>query len=101
MHTALSRDAFNSDVRGTPDQAYRFARGESIGIPPLDEAGNPLQQVRLERPLDFAAVTDHAEGMGTIELCTNPDNPSFDSKPCRQFRMLPAHKTCLHVIYDI
>jgi hypothetical protein len=92
VHTTLSRDAFNSDVRGMPDGAYRFAKGESIGIPPLDAAGNALQSVRLARPLDFAAVTDHAEGMGTIALCARPDSPAYESESCRQFRMLPAHK---------
>src|SRR3954469_5932075 len=61
VHTALSFDAWTYDVRATPTDAYRFARGETIYLPPLDANGKPTVPVRLERPLDFAAVTDHSE----------------------------------------
>lgn len=90
VHTALSSDAWRSRVRTTPDSAYRFARGEAISIPPLDEAGNPTQSIQLERPLDFAAVTDHAESMGLAALCTNAEGAMFESEGCKFFRMLPA-----------
>ncbi len=42
-----------------PADAYRFARGETIHLPPLDGDGNLTRPVTLARPLDFAAVTDH------------------------------------------
>ena len=90
VHTTLSSDAWISKVRTTPDSAYRFARGESILIPPLDDSGNATQSIRLERPLDFAAVTDHAEAMGLAALCTRPEGSVFSSEGCNFFRQLPA-----------
>ena len=50
IHTRLSLDANLQGTRMSPRQAYRFARGEEVGIHPFDAAGEPLRQVRLERP---------------------------------------------------
>ena len=36
VHTTFSFDAHIFDVRNTPDDAYRFARGEAVSLPPLD-----------------------------------------------------------------
>ena len=91
VHTALSSDAWRSDVRTLPDDAYRFARGDAIRIPPLDAAGEGTQSVRLARPLDFTAVTDHAESFGWTRLCSDPASELYDSDGCRSFRRLPAH----------
>lgn len=69
VHTHLSFDAYIFNVRRTPDDAYRFARGEAIG-----HAGG--YQIRLAGgPLDFAAVTDHAEYLGVMREAENPDSP--------------------------
>jgi hypothetical protein len=59
--------------------AYRFARGDAIGMPPYDDAGRPATTIQIERPLDFAAVTDHAEWLGELRLCRDPESPSYDS----------------------
>lgn len=72
VHTSLSFDANALGVRNTPTDAYRFARGAEIGIQPYDEGGQALRRVRLDRPLDFAAVTDHAELFGELSLCQKP-----------------------------
>lgn len=48
-------------VRSEPNDAYRFAKGEVIN----HGAGYPIQ---ISRPLDFAAVTDHAEYMGQAKV---------------------------------
>jgi hypothetical protein len=41
-------------------EAYRFARGEQVTA----SSGQP---VRLARPLDWLAITDHSDGMGMIQ----------------------------------
>jgi len=69
VHTYLSNDAYIFNVRRTPDDAYRFARGEAIG-----HAGG--FDIRLAGgPLDFVAVTDHAEFMSAIREAAKPDTP--------------------------
>ena len=58
VHTRYSMDARSRGMLGTPEDAYRFARGETIGLGPFDEGGRGTRRARLARPLDFAAVTD-------------------------------------------
>ena len=89
VHTALSLDASTQDTRNRPRDAYRFARGEPMGIQPYDEAGRPGRTVRLTRPLDFVAVTDHAELFGEVRICQTPGLPGHDSSICRLYRWLP------------
>ncbi len=86
VHTRLSFDAYLWSVRGDPSDAYRFARGEELRLPPLDTSGAGTVPVRLERALDFAAVTDHAELLGEVALCLDASSPSFDSGPCTTYR---------------
>jgi len=57
VHTAFSPDAFLQGTRVTPDDAYLYAKGESI----RHVSGRPIQ---AKRALDFLAVTDHAEYLG-------------------------------------
>jgi len=82
VHTALSSDAFGFDVRLGPDDAYRYAFGETIHIPPLDREGRGKRGVKIDRPLDFAAVTDHAEFLGESAICVDPDHPKKNSSFC-------------------
>ena len=86
VHTQYSFDAYIWDTRTTPSQAYRFARGEPLLLTPHDASGNGTRQVRLDRPLDFTAVTDHSEFLAEIEICTTPGSPTYDSVTCRQVR---------------
>ncbi len=89
VHTAYSLDASTQGVRNRPAQAYRFARGERIGIQPYDERGRPQRSVQLARPLDFAAVTDHAELLGEWNICNSADLPGHGSLVCRIYRSWP------------
>lgn len=88
VHTAYSLDASTQDTRTTPSQAYAFARGGVLGVQPWRD-GRPLRQLQLERPLDFAAVTDHAELLGEVALCTDPNSFAYSSLYCRVFRTFP------------
>ena len=38
-----------------------------------DADGDPTVRAQLRRPLDFAAVTDHAEFLGEMNICTNDE----------------------------
>ena len=70
LHTSYSFDAFTLGNRSTdPDTAYRFAKGLPVVHP-----GN-RSRVRIDRPLDFLVVSDHAEFLGVIpEIAAgNPD----------------------------
>ncbi len=68
VHTRYSFDAFIFGTRTTPDDAYEFAKGKAIEHP----GGFELQ---LDRPLDFLAVTDHANYLGMLEAMSQPDHP--------------------------
>lgn len=89
VHTALSLDAATQDTRSRPADAYRFARGETLGIQPYDENGSALRELRLAQPLDFAAVTDHSELLGEVQLCSTPGSDAYGSWQCRVYRGLP------------
>jgi len=86
VHTSLSMDAWLSGTIATPDDAYRFARGHPIEIPPFADDGAPSATAQLDRPLDFAAVTDHAEWLGETSLCRDPSSAAYDTDSCRIFR---------------
>lgn len=88
VHTALSFDANSLGVRNLPADAYRFARGEELGLQPYRD-GKPLRHARLSRPLDFAAVTDHSELLGELHVCRTMGSPGYDSLVCRVQRRWP------------
>ena len=68
IHTSWSFDAFVNNVRTTPDDAYNFAKGK-----PIDHVSG--KKIQIKRPLDFMAVTDHSEYMGTFRQMLDDDNP--------------------------
>jgi len=82
VHTVYSFDANGQDTRNTPRDAYRLARGETIGLQPYDAAGKALRTAKLSRPLDFTVVTDHSEMLGEIEMCSTPGTPGYGSDLC-------------------
>ena len=67
VHTSLSLDARTVGVILTPEDAYRFARGEEV-------TASKGFRVKLSRPLDFLVVTDHSDAIGAMNeiIAGNP-----------------------------
>ncbi len=86
VHTSLSYDAWFRGVRSQPEDAYRFAKGEAIPLQPVVGNGAGRGEIRLERPLDFAAVVDHGELLAEVEACVTPDSGVYESLTCQIFR---------------
>ncbi|MHC4421747.1 MAG: DUF3604 domain-containing protein, partial [Planctomycetota bacterium] len=57
LHTGMSMDAGAFGARLSPEDAYRFARGEEL-------TSSTGLKVKLSRPLDFLVVADHSDNMG-------------------------------------
>ena len=80
VHTKYSFDAYIFGVRGTPDDSYRFAKGEAI-----DHPGG--FQIQLQSgALDFQAVTDHAMYMGVMAAMDTPGDPLYEVELARELR---------------
>ena len=78
-------DANSLGTRTLPDDAYAYATGTPIAL----YGGTPVAEsktIQIDRPLDFAAVTDHAEWMAEVSLCTTPSSRSYDSIGCAIYR---------------
>ena len=68
LHTSYSTDAGMIGNTLGPEEAYRFARGETV-------KSSPGLPARLNRPLDFLVVSDHAENLGLAPMIaeSNPE----------------------------
>jgi hypothetical protein len=66
LHTSYSTDAGMIGCVLGPEEAYRFARGETV-------VASSGQRVRLQRPLDFLVVADHAENLGLAPMIADSD----------------------------
>src|SRR5437867_55153 len=77
VHTLFSADAYIFGTRGTPRQAYAFARGTG-SVTLADENEAQTRSAHIDRPLDFMAVTDHAEFFGEVLLCSTPGSTVYD-----------------------
>ena len=80
MHTAYSLDAYIGGARLTPSDAYRFAKGEAVRVD-----GEAHQR---NRPLDFVAVSDHAEYIGEMYSTMVEGAPGYDNELLEQLRNL-------------
>lgn len=75
VHTSYSLDAFIGGARLTPDEAYKFAQGKDVTI--------QGQSHNIRKPLDWTAVSDHAEFIGEMYSAQVPgakggDNPMLE-----------------------
>ena len=80
IHSSFSFDAFiEGNSTNDPKAAYRFARGGTITLANGEKKKLPM-------PLDFAAVTDHAEWLADYSLCTDEQSPVYQSDYCVKSR---------------
>ena len=84
IHTHFSADAYIFGTRVGPPDAYAFARGAPITLADDNEA--QTRSTRLDRPLDFAAVTDHSEFFGEVLLCDTPSSSVYNDPMCQMLR---------------
>ena len=84
VHSGWSGDAGLAGNVLPPEQAVRFARGEEVKT-------TTGAMARLQRPLDWMALTDHSDGMGTINM-VREGNPEFmlDANAKRWGEMMDA-----------
>ena len=78
IHTSISSDAYLFGNRLDMDTAYRFAKGESGATLRTGE------YAEISRPLDFAALTDHAETFGRRPACESPDASDAARAACNK-----------------
>ena len=86
IHTELSFDANMQGTRTTQDDAYAFARGEAIPLQPYQQDGTATRMAQIDRPLDFVTLSDHAEFLGTITVCNDPEAMGYESRQCMDYR---------------
>lgn len=86
VHTALSADAVGYQSTARPDDAYRYAFEGWVLLPPLDAEGRPTRRYESPRTLDFMAVTDHAEFLGEVGVCSREGSPGYASALCEDMR---------------
>ena len=84
VHTGWSVDAGAFGATLGPEEALRFARGEQV----TSSLGRP---VKLSRPLDWVAVTDHSDAAGVIfEIRDGNPELMADEQPRRWHDMMAA-----------
>ena len=79
LHTGLSFDAYAFGAFSRPDLAYRYAKGHPVVHPILG------YQIRMEQPLDFLVIADHAEVLGTVSRVLDGDAPEIAETKAGKF----------------
>jgi hypothetical protein len=100
LHTSLSLDAWGYGSKLLPADAYRFGRGDTVMVPATQvakEQGLPVtEDVPAKRAwaLDFMAVTDHSESVGTLVPLEDPNSEFSNSEAGKKILADPplAHR---------
>ncbi len=80
VHTSFFFDAYTFNNINGPREAFAFASGDALGYPCGDDPGQSCYEQRLSLPLDFVALTEHAEYLGVAPACGadgSVENPAF------------------------
>jgi len=80
VHTSYSLDAYIGGARITPDDAYKFAQGGDVVV--------NGQKHNIGRPLDWVAVSDHAEFIGELYSTQVPGAKGGDNPMLEELRNL-------------
>ena len=75
LHTSWSFDAYAfGDTLTGPETFYQYSLGKAVTHP-----GG--YQVKITKPLDWGAVTEHSEYMGVIQEAMDPESPLRKNSP--------------------
>ncbi len=85
IHTRFSADASIFGTTIVPRDVYDFVTGRA-SITLSDDNEQQTRSAHIARPLDFAAVTDHAEFFGEVLLCSDTSSPVYDIAMCQLLR---------------
>ncbi len=80
LHTAYSLDAYLGGTRLLPTDAYRFAKGIEVEV--------NGEKITISKPLDFCAVTDHAEYLGEMHDNFAPESEGYNNEKLVEIRSL-------------
>jgi hypothetical protein len=80
LHTSNSPDAFVIGTRGTWEDAYKWAMGEEI------ELSTTHEKIKKSTPLDFVAITDHAEYFGVMPSLIDKNSQLYNSELGKKMR---------------
>ena len=80
MHTAFSLDAYIGGNRMSHEDAYRYAKGEGVMV--------DGRELKRHRPLDFVAISDHAEYIGEMYSTMTEGAPGYDQDLLKQLRTM-------------
>ena len=87
VHTSYSLDAnVFGNQNNDPIAAHAFAQGATLELP----GGGTT---KLDRNLDFSVVSDHAEFLDLIGICTVMAGPLADSDYCKALRRFGSKDT--------
>jgi hypothetical protein len=91
----LSVDAWTFGTKLLPADAYKFGRGDTVMVPAMQVSkeqgmsGDKDVPARRAWPLDFMAVTDHSESVGTLTPLEDPDSEFSKSEAGRKILANP------------
>jgi hypothetical protein len=96
LHTNLSMDAAGFGATIGPEEGFRLARGEEV-------VSSNGERVRLSRPLDWLAITDHSDAMGAMIQIISGDRSLMGDPTVRDWnkRINAGGETALLATMDV
>ncbi len=93
VHTSYSLDAYIGGARITPDEAYKFAQGGEVVV--------NGQKHNIGRPLDWVAVSDHAEFIGEMYSTQVPGAKGGDNPMLEELRGLKTRGRAARLVREV